>query len=157
MAFSPHERCAQACQARGNAAITAAVAAGLMTRSLTQYLHMLPEPSAVQFPCGVFWFNDQESEKPFGMSQDLIGYPVHHVILDRKVGRYKVPSELLMMRWIIQRSLRDQQLDVAIVPESELVEWRPDKVIDEADPIYMYLVSAQTFVCWVKDTRGLVG
>lgn len=155
MAQSPHERCGLACQALGVAAVNAGFAAGLLPIKYDQHWHMLPEPSVMTFPCGCFWINDDETVQPFGNVHDRIGYPIHWVALDRKIaGTVKIPSELLMLRYLTARAIHNQTLPG--VPESDLVEWRPGKVVDENLPIYQFVVSSGTFICWCKIGRGLV-
>jgi hypothetical protein len=154
--LSCHERCGLACQAAGVAAVNAAFAAGFLTRKYDQHLQMLPEPSVIQMPAGLFWINDAERVEDFSNIRDRIGYPVHWAVIERGIkGKTKLPTDLLNLREVTADVLRNQLLDVVTVPESALVEWVPEKVIDEKYPAFEYLISPMTFICWCKRTRGL--
>lgn len=160
-----HERCGLACQAAGIAAVNAAYAVDFLPKKYEQFLSRFPDPNSMPMPCGCFFFNDAEQVQNYSTHRDLIGFPIHWGILDRNIeGRDTVPRELLKLREVTADALRNLPLNALdgigqlLVPESHLVEWVPEKVIDErfADLAqFKHLFSTMTFICWCKRTRGL--
>lgn len=149
MALSTHERCADAIVA----GITALKTAGLLEGCEGVHKHLLPVPDVIKRPAVVVWFNDAEELAGGTNLRDLIGYPVHVALVTLLPGGLKdVPSVLLEWRRIIAKRFRNQRLTA--VAENEIVEWRPEKIVDVRQPHFEYLQMAMSFICWCKETRG---